>query len=587
MNKIIVIISFLLTAVGFASANVEKKSKIAVPASAERKLTEDERARFDYYFFEAQRLKDIQQLDAQLDALRICLSIDSANTALQSELGTVYMRLRRYSEAAESFKKAASTTPDNWWYQVEYIRTLAGREQYESAIRQIEQLQKYFPQREEVYTMLASLCKQTGELDKAIAALNQLEVYAGKNEAISLEKFQIYLMLNKEKKAIEEIESLMLKYPQESRYKVMLGDIYLELKQAGKAFEIYQQVLRSDPNNPYVYVSLSNYYKDKGDEDKAMDAIMSALRKNELPVETKMEILDQYVDQLLTNSRKADETEALFKLLIEEYPFDEQPHAYYAQFLQTQKRQKEALEELESVVSINPRNEIAWKSALQILMAEEDTTGILGLTERALKVVPHVPEMYYYRSMAFYQQNKIDDAIAITKSAIENLTSVVSGVMLSTFYGQLGDIYHQRNEKELSYANYEKSLELNPANVYVLNNYAYYLSVENVDLRKAERMSAKAVEVEPNNSTYLDTYAWIFYMQGDFSLAKIYIEKAVENMKADEVSEVIYEHCGDIYSALGDKEKALSMWQKALELNTDNSVLKAKMDNQNGVNLIK
>jgi len=43
-----------------------------------------------------------------------------------------------------------------------------------------------------------------------------------------------------------------------------------------------------------------------------------------------------------------------------------------------------------------------------------------------------------------------------------------------------------------------------------MNNYAYYLSEEKTDLKKAEKMSAKAVEKEPNNSTYLDTYAWIF-----------------------------------------------------------------------------
>ena len=107
---------------------------------------------------------------------------------------------------------------------------------------------------------------------------------------------------------------------------------------------------------------------------------------------------------------------------------------------------------------------------------------------------------------------------------------------MSTFYGQIADIYFKLEDKQSAFSNYEKALEANPANVYIMNNYAYYLSEEGLDLRKAERMSAKSVELEPNNSTYLDTYAWIFYKQGNYNLARIYIDKAVSNMKEDEVS---------------------------------------------------
>ena len=134
------------------------------------------------------------------------------------------------------------------------------------------------------------------------------------------------------------------------------------------------------------------------------------------------------------------------------------------------------------------------------------------------------------------------------------------------------------DDKEHAFENYEKALEANPANVYIMNNYAYYLSVEGTDLRKAERMSAKTVELEPNNSTYLDTYAWIFYKQGNYNLARIYIDKAVSNMKEDEISEVILEHSGDIYYALKNTEKALEMWQKALKLNENNAELIKKTD---------
>ena len=143
------------------------------------------------------------------------------------------------------------------------------------------------------------------------------------NQYLSLEKFELYSLLNKEKKAIDEIRRLAQKYPQEIRYRILLADIYLDKKQAKKAFEIYQQVLKEDPNNPFVYVSLSNYYKLQKEPAKAMDAIYSALKNPKLPAETKMDILAQYVDQLLADSKKIDETEELFQMLIEMYPLNE------------------------------------------------------------------------------------------------------------------------------------------------------------------------------------------------------------------------------------------------------------------------
>ena len=91
-------------------------------------------------------------------------------------------------------------------------------------------------------------------------------------------------------------------------------------------------------------------------------------------------------------------------------------------------------------------------------------------------------------------------------------------------------------------------------------------------------MSQKTIKAEPKNPTFLDTYAWIFYKQGNYNLARIYIDKAVSNMKEDEISEVILEHSGDIYYALKNTEKALEMWQKALKLNESNAELIKKTD---------
>ena len=576
----IVILVYLLTSL---STLAQLKS-----SDARQPLSVDEKVRFDYYFFEAQRLKDISEYDSQMEALRMCLEIDSTNGAAQGEIGMLYARMNNLAQAAQALKKAVDSHPSNWWYRVQYITILSGREQFQSAVEQTEELRKHYPYREDVYSILTSLYKQTGDYDKAIGALNQLEKFTGINEYLTFEKFQLYTVLEKEKQAIDEVNKLINKYPNESRYKVLLGDIYLDQDQPKKALQLYQSVQKTEPDNPFVYVSLANYYNKQNEPDKAMEAILSALKNPKLPSETKMNILGQYVDRLLTNEQKIDETERLFKMLIEMYPLEEMPYVYYSVFLQNQKRNEEALAELENIININPKNDGAWKTALQILTQKEDTIAILNFTERGIKELPEVAEFYFYRSIAQYQQGNYDAALKTNELALKNLAESAPAPVLSSFYGQMGDIYYQKKDKVKAFENYDKALEVNPGNVYIMNNYAYYLSEENQDLRKAERMSGKTVEIEPNNSTYLDTYAWIFYQQGNYTLAKLYIEKAISNLQQERESDVIYDHAGDIYAALNDMGKALEMWQKAFSVNNGNEEVRKKIDKAtiNGVHLL-
>ncbi len=572
------LIIFILILGGFFSA-LSAKKPIKTDLPKQQILSSDEKTRFDYYFYESVKQKNLGNHDSQMEALRVCESIDSLNGAVQSELGLLYSSLGKIVPALNAFQKSVNANPSNWWYQVQYITMLSAVEKHNDAINQTLKLKKLFPGKEEVFNMLATLYKQTGEFDKAIKALDELELFIGIDEYLSFQKFQLYSALNKNDKAIAEIDRLVAKYPSDTRYQVLKGDLLMEKKQTEKAYQIYQNVLTTDPSSPYVYIALSNYYKQQNDLDKAMDAIVSALKNPQLESETKMEILGQYVQKLLYNDEKLAETENLFKILVEMYPLDEKAHMYYALFLQHQKRKDEAISELESVININSKNEQAWLNSLSILSEKQDTVGILNLTEKALKELPAVPQLYFFRSIALYQQGKYDDAIKINEEALKNIEAE-NPVVLSNFYAQMADIYYKMKEKQKAFDNYEKALSIYPSNIYVMNNYAYYLSEEKMELRKAERMSSKTVEKEPTNSTYLDTYAWILYQQKSYTLAKYYIQKAIDNLdkENEEEHEVLYEHFGDILLALGDKTRALEMWEKAYDLGKKNKELKQKIE---------
>ena len=136
--------------------------------------------------------------------------------------------------------------------------------------------------------------------------------------------------------------------------------------------------------------------------------------------------------------------------------------------------------------------------------------------------------------------------------------------LLTQFYSSLGDGYNGLKKYEESDSSYEEALKIDPKNIYVLNNYGYYLSLREEKLDRAEELSALCNEIEPDQANYQDTYAWILYKQGKFVQAKDWLEKAIQNGGGNNA--VILEHMGDVYAQLQNMNKALEFWNKAKEL---------------------
>ena len=237
-----------------AACSTTKNTVVLTPQRIQ--LTDSVQRQFDYYFYEGIRQKDNQQFDQALETFRLCLSIDSLDAGAQSEMGILYALVGFNDNAIQCLEKAIRIDPANWWYNVRLISMYSGIKNWKRAIQIAGNLQKIYPNKEEVYTMLATFYKETKEYDKAIAAFDKLESLNGIDESSSFEKFQLYILLNKPQKGVAEIDKLANKYPSETRYKVLRGDIFMQQKMPAKAFEIYQNVLKDDPENPYVYVSL-------------------------------------------------------------------------------------------------------------------------------------------------------------------------------------------------------------------------------------------------------------------------------------------------------------------------------------------
>ena len=127
---------------------------------------------------------------------------------------------------------------------------------------------------------------------------------------------------------------------------------------------------------------------------------------------------------------------------------------------------------------------------------------------------------------------------------------------------------------EEAYVAYDSALVYEPDKIDVLNNYSYFLSIENRELQKALEMSHKTITAEPDNQTYLDTYAWILFKLKRYEEAKAYAEKIIS--LDEEISPVVLHHIGDIFAKCGDIESAVIYWQRALDAGDEETELLKK-----------
>ena len=126
-----------------------------------------------------------------------------------------------------------------------------------------------------------------------------------------------------------------------------------------------------------------------------------------------------------------------------------------------------------------------------------------------------------------------------------------------------GDVlYKEIGDKKKAFAAYEEALKIDPDQATVLNNYAYYLSLEGRKLRKALKMSRRAVELDPDNASYLDTCGWLLYLLKKPKEAKPYFKHAM--LYGGKDSAVVLEHYAKVLAALGEDNLA-SFYQSLSE----------------------
>jgi len=573
MKKTIIIILCLLNVQAFAqwkSYYPEGKNKNNKDVKQE---IEKNNSIFNTHFFDALKEKSLENYEEALEQFQKCIKMDDKQALPFYESALINKDLGNFDLAVEQAKIATRLDGDNRWYHLNYAEVLFANQNFNSAAVEYKKLLLKEPGNRELYFLLSDMYIYAKDFLKAIEVYDDLEQIRGIDKMVSMQKHKLYMQLDKRKYAIKELQNLLEKFPNEIEALEILSELYLLNDEKEKAFDIFKQLAIIAPENGRIHLTLADYYRDKGDNIQSFEELKLAFKSRKLGVDVKVSILASYFQLLAVNNIMKEQAYTLAKLLIESHPNQVKPNAVYADILYTDNRFTEAKEQYLIVLEKDKTKSQVWSQVLFIQAEQNDFEGMLKTSEQALTYFSTDPLFYYFNGVANKWFKNYDLAINSLNMGVEFVLD--NKMLLLEFYSSLADSYHAIKEHKLSDEYYEKSLVIDSNNVLVLNNYAYYLSLRKINLEKAKKMSYKCNDLEKDNGTYQDTYAWILYELADYEQAKIWMQKSLAN--GSDMSAVVVEHYGDILYKLGNIEGAIIEWKKAKNLGDASKFLDKKL----------
>jgi tetratricopeptide (TPR) repeat protein len=555
------ILLVMLIAVSISSyAQKGKNQKQEVVIVSGQVLDSKDSAQVNEYYYTGLREKVIQNQTLAIDYFNQVLKLDPAHHFSYYELAQIYYKQGALKEAKEFAQKATTIKTDNEWYWLLLANIYGDLQDYQLLIYALDELIKISPDKLDYGFEKAEALFMLGKDDAALLQYQHLEKQTGLSDEILRGRQKIYIKNGEIDKAVADLTLLIKNNPAEERYYFFLGDLYFSNNKIFDALAVYQQALFINDNNPMTRLAIAQIYDTQKKPEDAFQQLRLAFVNADLNIDTKVKIIIKYFDEF-PEAKALFYAETLAKILTEVHPDQPKSFALYGDVLFQQNNFIAAKAAYESALMLNKNVYEVWDQLIRVQISLNDFTGVVKNGEEALALYPNHYSLYFYISIGYSQQKQFEKAISYLQQTL--IFDIESNEFKSQIYSSLGDAYQEQKNYKASEAAYDDALRLMPNNTYTLNNYAYYLSLRNEQLEKAEKMSAKSNQIEKDNASFQDTYAWILFKQAKFSEAKVWMEKAMKN---NENSAVQYDHFGDILLQLGEKENAIIQWKKALNL---------------------
>ena len=561
---------------GSSTKTASNSSRGVKPAVTRRVLSYNDEQRFKYFYLGAVDQQMKGNYAGAFDLLNHCQEINPDAAEVYFMRSAYHALLNNDSLSLADIQKAAELNPQNNVYLERLAGAYIGSGKYDEAIEAYEKLYANNHDRDDVLNVLIRLYGQQKDYDNMLQTINRLENLEGSSEEITLARMRVYSLKGDKQAELAELKDLSKKHPNDMNYRVMMGNWLLQNELPADALKEYEFVLAQEPDNLMAQMSMLDYYNAIGQDSLAAELQEKLVVSPSTPLNSKMTLMRGIVNS--NEQQGGDSTEVLriFRHILAQPQKTSDMWELQAAYMSLKQMPQDSIDNsLRGALEVAPDNAGVRLQLIQSKWKEQLFDDVISLCKPALEYNPDEMAFYYFLGLAYFQKDEKDKALHTFQLGVSQINSESNKEIVSDFYAIMGDILHEKGREQEAYVAYDSCLQWKDDNLGALNNYAYYLSEKGKDLQKAEKMSYRTIKAEPKNSTFLDTYAWILFMQERYEEANIYIEQAVQNDST--VSDVILEHAGDISAKLGNMKKAVEWWEKARDAGGNSKVLIRKI----------
>ena len=468
-------------------------------------------------------------------------------------------------ELAETyFQAAAAIDPANFWYRYRLAKLYSLTDRQELATDMYEKILKDFPKEQDVYFDLVEVYVAQQEYQKALDVMDEIDDVIGVTESLAMYRFNILRVMDRGEEAYESLRKYNSRYS--SPYVLTtLADYEMSMYNDSTALAYYDEALSLVSDYPPALLGKAETLRMTRRYDEYFSVLNEYLGGHGASMDEKADYLMavlQRTDPKFIRSFLPNMDEAIAKT-VETHPKDSLALQTAAIYFYSTQRNDRAEVYFKENTEVYPDSYGAAADYVEFLMYADKWNELSREGRKAYERFPHETAFLEMASVGDYNLGDYGKVLEICEKVLEVAPRDSSKTLRA--WSTMGDVYHQMGDSKKAFKAYEKALKVNPDYAYVLNNYAYFLSLEGRKLKKAQDMSCRAVQAEPDNANSLDTYGWILYLRGNLAEAKLQFKKAM--LYGGKESAVILDHYAEVLYALKEYDVAFIYWNMALQKN--------------------
>jgi tetratricopeptide (TPR) repeat protein len=577
---------FLLFAITFmvnnSFAKEKKKKKKSETTKTIAPKSKKEEIAIESIYIEGVQANILGNRQEALNKFNEVLRRDTENDAAMFQLAKIYYQAGAVEQCVTYCQRAIKINPNNEYYYVYLAEALGEYGMYSDASKTYESLVKLKPKEYDYYFDWAYMLSQAKLYKESINVLNLVEQKTGISENLIMLKQPLWIQLNKIDEAVSDVEKLIELYPREENYYLNIAEIYEANNLTEKALHTYERLNTKIPESSAALVGIAEIYRKKNDTKKYEEYLSKVFDNKNIDIDSKILAVIPLLEKMGKDSTLNQPVLEMVEMIYKNHPNDIKAISAKADVLYNLDKKEEALEYYKKAIQVNPDSlpGTVWVQSYILAAELEKYDDLISISEKGIQYDDNDAFGYFYNAIAHQQKKQYQKATNSARTGIE----IAQKESINNYNKQLklqmlillGDVSFELKDYTLMDSAYEAALEIDPNNATLLNNYAYYLTERDMNFEKAERMSKKSNLLVDNNAAFIDTYAWIMFKMKNYKEALKWIEEAISLPGATERPDIL-EHYGEILYKMGRKSEALQQWKNAIEKGADKHKIDEKI----------